>query len=393
LPCLKVYLRIEYLLRMPYRIDLFAVFILLGIVQAVFLSFVFLSKENRQDHANFFQGLMLLSMAACILEIFLMYTGYIADCLFLVDFSEPFAFAIGPSFYLMIKSLINGSVSRKEKWLHYIFPVVYFFLLIPFLIQSEDYKYNSWVYAYHPGLPFREVPLDYDPRWLWVTHHHTIMSLFSLLIYFVLGVWEVIRAFRSRRESLLAPVHPVLKKLRAGVWQMTIATLIIFIVKYFNIDDTGDHLFAAYISFMIYLTSFRVVRDSGFFRQTTLVEPQKYKSSSLTSDTQKELLIKLDVIMARDKPFLQPGFSLPDLAKLLNTTVHIVSQAINEGLGRSFFEMVAAYRIEEAKRLLKEQPNIKVEEIAEQVGYNSKSSFNTAFKKISGKTPSEWRSA
>jgi YesN/AraC family two-component response regulator len=192
---------------------------------------------------------------------------------------------------------------------------------------------------------------------------------------------------------LLAPVHPVLKKLRAGVWQMTIATLIIFIVKYFNIDDTGDHLFAAYISFMIYLTSFRVVRDSGFFRQTTLVEPQKYKSSSLTSDTQKELLIKLDVIMARDKPFLQPGFSLPDLAKLLNTTVHIVSQAINEGLGRSFFEMVAAYRIEEAKRLLKEQPNIKVEEIAEQVGYNSKSSFNTAFKKISGKTPSEWRSA
>jgi AraC-like DNA-binding protein len=55
--------------------------------------------------------------------------------------------------------------------------------------------------------------------------------------------------------------------------------------------------------------------------------------------------------------------------------------------------MVAVYRVEEAKRLLKEQPHVKVEEIAEQVGYNSKSSFNTAFKKISGKTPSEYRSA
>jgi AraC-like DNA-binding protein len=56
-----------------------------------------------------------------------------------------------------------------------------------------------------------------------------------------------------------------------------------------------------------------------------------------------------------------------------------------------FFEMRAEYFIEEAKRLLKEKMNIKVEEIAEQVGYNSKSSFNTAFKKIVGATPSEWR--
>lgn len=57
----------------------------------------------------------------------------------------------------------------------------------------------------------------------------------------------------------------------------------------------------------------------------------------------------------------------------------------------SFFEMTAEYRLEEAKRLLREKINIKVEEIAEEVGYNSKSSFNAAFKKITGKTPSEWR--
>ena len=95
--------------------------------------------------------------------------------------------------------------------------------------------------------------------------------------------------------------------------------------------------------------------------------------------------------MRDEKPFLQPGFSLPDLAQRLGTTVHILSQVINENLSKSFFEMTAAYRVEEAKKLLKEKQNIKVEEIAEQVGYNSKSSFNTAFKKITGKTPSEFR--
>lgn len=105
------------------------------------------------------------------------------------------------------------------------------------------------------------------------------------------------------------------------------------------------------------------------------------------------LLKKLEATMTSGKPFLQPDFSLPALADQLKVSVHQLSQVINEGLGKSFFEMTAEYRIDEAKRLLKEKANIKVEEIAEQVGYNSKSSFNTAFKKITGMTPSEWRGA
>jgi AraC-like DNA-binding protein len=53
--------------------------------------------------------------------------------------------------------------------------------------------------------------------------------------------------------------------------------------------------------------------------------------------------------------------------------------------------MTAEYRVTEAKKLLRDKPNIKVEEIAEQVGYSSKSSFNTVFKKLTGVTPSEYR--
>ena len=62
-------------------------------------------------------------------------------------------------------------------------------------------------------------------------------------------------------------------------------------------------------------------------------------------------------------------------------------------MGKSFFEMLAWYRVEEAKRLIREDPEARltVEDIAEQVGYNSKSSFNTVFKKLTGQTPSEFR--
>jgi AraC-like DNA-binding protein len=375
---------------MPYRIDLFAVFIFLGIVQAIFLCFFFFSKPNRKVKTNVFHGLMLLAITLCVLEIFLMYTGYIIDCLYLVDFSEPISFAIGPLFYLMVLSLIHGDIKKKHYW-HLAVPVIYFFLVIPFFLLPEDVKYNAWIDSYQPGLPFRDYHYERNPRQFWVTDHHTMLTMISLAVYALLCIWEVVKAFDAKKESFFRSQHPVLKKLRGGTLQLAGATAILGIIKIFYESDTGDHWFAAYTSVIIYITSFRVINQSGFFQSASLVESGKYKSSLLSAEVHQSLLAKLEKVMSEEKLFLQPGFSLPDLAQRLGTTVHTLSQVINEGLSKSFFEMTAEYRVEEAKRLLKEKQNIKVEEIAEQVGYNSKSSFNTAFKKITGKTPSEFR--
>jgi AraC-like DNA-binding protein len=378
---------------MPYRIDLFAIFIFLGIVQAAFLSVFFLSKENRKIQANIFYGILFLSMAACNLEILLMYTGYIVNALHLVDFSEPISFLIGPSFYLMIRALSRGKV-KKVEYLHYLFAVVYFLLVIPFFLLPEEVKYNAWVESYHMDVPFRDY--DYsrgDPRIFWITDHHTSLTIASLIFYSVLSLIEVIKVFRQKKESIFSPKLQVLKNFKAGTVQIAIAIILTLIIKALHPNDTGDHIFAAYMAVAIYITSFRVMRSSGFFKPASLTEAERYKNSLISPEQQQQLLSKLDVLMTKDKPFLKPDFSLPELAEKLGTSVHVLSQAINAGLGKSFFEMMASYRVEEAKTLLVKQKNIKVEEIAEQVGYNSKSSFNTAFKKLTGLTPSEFRNA
>jgi AraC-like DNA-binding protein len=376
---------------MTYRIDLFAVFIFLGIVQAIFLCFFFFSKENRKVKTNVFHGLFLLSITFCVLEIFLMYTGYIVDCLYLVDFSEPFSFLIGPLFYFMVLSLIHGEVRRINYW-HLAFAGIYLILVIPFFLLPEDVKYNAWIGSYQPGLPFREYVYERNPRIFWVTDRHTSLTMIHLGLYAILCLYEVVKAFKTKGESFFTSQHPILRKLRGGTIQLVSATLFLFVLKLFYESDTGDHWFAAYISVIIYVTSFRVVGQSGFFQSASLVDVNKYKSP-VSAEVHSTILEKLSKVMRDEKPFLQPGFSLPDLAQRLGTTVHTLSQVINESLSKSFFEMTAEYRVEEAKKLLKEKQNIKVEEIAEQVGYNSKSSFNTAFKKITGKTPSEFRSS
>ena len=132
--------------------------------------------------------------------------------------------------------------------------------------------------------------------------------------------------------------------------------------------------------------------QSTFFHQKNV---KKYEKSSLTNEIQENTLAKLQHLMDTEKPFLNPNFSLPNLSKRLSVSPHHLSQILNESLGQSFFDFTAQYRIEEAKRILKnpETQSIKIEEIAEMVGYNSKSAFNTAFKKLTGKTPSEFRNA
>lgn len=374
---------------MPYKIDLFAVLIFLGIVQAIFLSVFFFSKENRKIQFNLFYGFMLVSLAACLLEIFLMYTGYIVNCFYLVDFSEPFAFLIGPFFYFMVLSLIHGKINQRNYW-HLAFAAIYTILIIPYFLQPEDVKYNSWVWAYKLDLPLR--PYKDDPRIFWITNHHTVLTIISLVAYTVLSTVLVIRAFREKKESFLRPANPVFRKMRAVIEKIISATVLLLIIKYFNANDTGDHIFAAYAAFTIYTASFGVIAQSGFFKSaSSLQHAAKYKNSTLTEEQQQTMRMKLEQVMKENKPFLQPDFSLPDLAAQLGTTIHILSQVINEGLGKSFFEMTAEYRIDEAKHLLKTSRHIKIEEIAQQVGYNSKSSFNTAFKKITGQTPSEFR--
>ncbi|NOT74788.1 MAG: AraC family transcriptional regulator [Cyclobacteriaceae bacterium] len=375
-----------------YRIDLWAVFIFLGIVQAMFLSLFFLSKENRKIQSNLFHGFLLIVVACCILEIFLMYTGYIIHCFYLVDFSEPLSLLIGPFTFLMIISLIRGSI-RKVDYLHLLPAVLYAFYLIPFLILPEDAKYNSWLGAYHPELSFRDFDYPYDADILGIRNFITEITIASIFIYAILCLVETYKIFRRKKDSFLKPKSSTLRILQWHVFQLFSSVVFIVIVKLNNPDDTGDHIFAGFIAITIYTTSFSVIRNSGFFKPAILLEQQKYKTSSLTEDQSQSILIKLKLVMETEKPFLQPMFSLPDLAQRLSISVHLLSQVINERMERTFFELLAEYRVEEAKRLLKEKMNLKVEEIAEQVGYHSKSSFNTVFKKLTGKTPSEFRSS
>jgi len=104
----------------------------------------------------------------------------------------------------------------------------------------------------------------------------------------------------------------------------------------------------------------------------------------------KQQLINL---MMDQKPYLDSELNLVKLADLLSISSHQLSYVINTGFNENFFQYINKYRVEKAKDLLlsSEKNNLTILAIAFESGFNSKTSFNTTFKKITNKTPSEFK--
>ncbi len=114
--------------------------------------------------------------------------------------------------------------------------------------------------------------------------------------------------------------------------------------------------------------------------------------SSLTHPQVMDVVDRLKSLMESDRPFLDPNLTLPLLATKLGCTVHILSKAINDTFEKNFFDYVNEYRVNYFIHLTKQSSNriYTLLSLAFESGFNSKSTFNSSFKKVTGKTPSQF---
>jgi AraC-like DNA-binding protein len=117
----------------------------------------------------------------------------------------------------------------------------------------------------------------------------------------------------------------------------------------------------------------------------------KYRKSRQSAQEANRILIKLDHAVLADSLYREAGLTLPMLAAKVGTKPNVISQALNQTLGLNFFDYINGHRIDEAKRLLETGEDGTILDIAYEVGFNSKSTFNAAFKKHTGQTPSLFR--
>ena len=94
--------------------------------------------------------------------------------------------------------------------------------------------------------------------------------------------------------------------------------------------------------------------------------------------------------MDEDKVYFDPNLTIPKMADKIQIQPYLLSQIINAHFGQSYPDYINTFRINEAKKLLTDN-NLKISSVAMDCGFNTLSSFNLAFKKATGKTPSNYR--
>lgn len=158
------------------------------------------------------------------------------------------------------------------------------------------------------------------------------------------------------------------------------------IFKYIDICTVFTGLF--------FLITFILVNNIvlfGLSGSSVFIRKEKYINNSLKDEIKQEYIKKLIHILENEKVYMNPLLTLERLSRITLIPKNILSQIINEKFEMNFNDLVNQYRINAAKEYLTSANHtFNILEIAYEVGFNSKSTFNTAFKRFTGVTPSEY---
>ena len=316
-----------------------------------------------------------------ILHIFFNITKYQFQFPHTYRISTIFSFLYGPLLYLYFKRITAQYELKKIDFLHFIPTLLFIVYLIPSYTMTADQKLEIMLGRSEIGRSLSDIAI-------------IILKLLSLLIYghFIRKLY-----LASKKNASLDEEN--------SRWQKNIFVIhMLYVVCYsaygFLLANnmTFGFLFhmqvicmALMVMYIGYSANVQPAVFNGSFSFNKLF--YKYEKSGLTDSLSLELKDNLIHLFDKEKIYKESGICLETLADKLNTTRHNTSQVINEHFEMSFHELINTYRIREAKEILNNdiQRNLNIIDVAYEVGYNNKVTFNKAFKKDTQLTPSQYQ--
>ncbi|WP_318310324.1 AraC family transcriptional regulator [Flagellimonas crocea] len=348
-------------------------------------------------------------------------------------------------FYVTIVLLINKKIDKMARILIAIFVFIHSLFILNICVNQTNYVFefphtylmstwSSFLYGPLLFLYFKRVSKSYDLRIKDLWHFLPTVFLTTYLFFTVYGFSGAhkVNFMLERLQDGLNPgdsaklllmvilkaislgvyaffVHLILKKNTSGlskktrIWQKNIywihVSYVVVYIIYGTYILTGTNsgiffhapivLMSTMVLYVGYAANVQPDVFSGRYSYINRLFP-KYVKSGLTDSLSQELKQNLIDLFQKEKLYRKNDINLDMVAEELNTTRHNTSQLINEHFNMSFREFVNSHRIQEAKELLEEQNELNIIDVAYEVGYNNKVSFNKAFKKDTHLTPSEY---
>ncbi|MFD2561575.1 helix-turn-helix domain-containing protein [Aquimarina rubra] len=369
--------------RYQQKISVWALFCLYVGCIGVFISTILIFRQRKDRIANFLIGCFLLLHSLFILRVSILITNYEFYLPHLLYASASFSFLYGPLIFFYFKRVYQQHRFNKIDILHLLPTLVFIAFMMPIYLLSSTEKLHMII---HNERPYANLIM--------------MAKLISLTIYGILIIFMYLK-----KEDFNNNIARLEKNwIRNLIIFYSLSTLFYAIYAFiFKQYEMGSSLFNLQIFIMTLLVLYisyntffnlALVRDKNIriLTNTEKSDSFKYSSSSLTSELSVELKDKLIVLMNQEKIYRDNDITLQKLADRLNTNRHNTSQIINEHFGLNFFDLINSYRINEAMSILKKDKSkgVNIIDVAYEVGFNNKVTFNKSFKKYNHITPSEY---
>jgi len=325
----------------------------LGVINGLILSFYLLVKKSKQAADLFFAGLI-LSLCIRIGKSVLVHFSESTDRLILQIGLSACVF-IGPFFYLYLRSVMKEQSRVKKQDL---------VLLIGLFVAIVTLG-GIWPYRQFP-----DVWNGYIVRGIYV-----VWAVF-LVAGFVQARQVIIKVFTAPKQLSFQERY---------LSAILVSMLFISLTYHFALFFKG---FTYIWGSLIFTISFYYLAARAVLVKKPVV-PRSSTQSPL--ENAKGLLAQVNQLMDSEKPFVNQKLKLDELAARAGMTRHTLSRVLNEEYQHGFAHYVKKYRVDEAKKLIQVRHELSLEGIGYESGFNSKSAFFEAFKKIAESTPAEYR--
>lgn len=359
---------------------------LIAAAQGLFLSALIAIHNKGSITANRIMAIFtgIFSMVLCYYVLF--WTGYSCNYMWTKGWCSAMPFLFGPLMYFYLNLIKNGSLPKNFRWhlipfaVHftYMLPFIYWFTSGPDAISQSRNPVNVFLQT----AIFRhisEVTFSFQL--------FNALQFLSMIIYAAVLIRFAVRLKINQVNSSNwylknAIFYALFAILFSGYW----ITLWIGILP-----DGLDYIISAFMVLCIYLIGY-----TAFRQPVKLFEKNNPRRKGNQHNTFiKQQTSKLVDLLETKKPWLDNELNLQKLAEIANLSPHELSFIINTELNKNFADLIHEYRIKEACRLLSEdsESDLKILAIAFDVGYSNKATFNAAFKKLTGMSPSAYKEA
>jgi len=287
-------------------------------------------------------------------------------------------FLFGPLFFYYAKALTDPNFHLNVKDTRH--GILFFVVLAFYSVLAQFHDSSQFVHFFNMVVP-------------WV-------MMVQMLVYFVKVVRILQKHTLNIRDNFSSLEKINLRWLRTLIIVQIVIWPIAFMIEIFKTSSQEMNVMWLLVSVFIYLVGYYEIRQPEIFIGQMKEEDgsdqfgkKKYQKSTLSNEQADLVLKNLAVLMTTEKPFLDSNLTLPVLSKKLSVSTHHLSQVMNERLRQNFFDYINQFRVEEAKRLIKDpqHQHLTLAAIGFEAGFNSVSSFNAIFKKVTSQTPSRYR--